>query len=178
MRPTLALLLLVGLTAPLSAQAGQGMAMDQGKMMDHAMPSMTFTAVAPHTASGSYQMVVKDNKHWLTISDDFKSTNAPDGFVYLAKDGKVDANALELGQLAGGQGGGSFAVPVDAKVWDYNTVVVWSKAHHAAVATAPLHAMKHDGMMKHDGKMRSHDTGMMKKGDGMMKHDTGMMQKP
>ena len=37
------------------------------------------------------------------------------------------------------EGGGTFAVPVDTKVWDFNTVLIWSKAHHAVVGKAPLH---------------------------------------
>lgn len=179
MRMRLTPLALLLLAAPLAAQAGAGMGMDKGKMdhgkmmmKDHAMPAVAFEGVAPHTATGTFTMSVKDGKHVIEISKDFKSTGAPDGFVYLTKDGKVDATALELGELAGGQGGGTFPVPADAKVWDFNTVVIWSKAHHAVVGKAPLHGsrMMHDSMMKQGG--------MMKHGDGMMKHDTGMMKKP
>ncbi|MGB7212021.1 MAG: DM13 domain-containing protein [Gemmatimonadales bacterium] len=168
MRMRLTPLALLLLAAPLAAQAGGGMGMDSGKMdhskmmmKDHAMPAVAFEGVAPHTAAGTFTMSVKDGKHLLEISKDFTSTGSPDGFVYLTKDGKVDDTALELGELPGGQGGGTFTVPASAKVWEYNTVVVWSKAHHAVVGKAPLHGM---GMMKH--------------GDGMMKHDTGMMKKP
>lgn len=171
MRMRLTPFALLLLAAPLAAQSGTGMdkgKMDHGKMMmmkDHAMPAVAFEGVAPHTATGTFTMSVKDGKHFVEISKDFKSTGAPDGFVYLAKDANVDASALELGELPGGQGGGTFAVPTDAKVWEYNTVVIWSKAHHAAVAKASLHGSKmmHDSMMKHGGGMMKHDTGMMKK---------------
>ncbi|MGH7590652.1 MAG: DM13 domain-containing protein [Gemmatimonadales bacterium] len=173
MRMRLTSLALLLLAAPLAAQAGAGTGMDKGKMdhdkmmmKDHAMPAVPFEGVAPHTATGTFTMSVKDGKHFIEINKDFKSTGAPDGFVYLTKDGNVDASALELGELPGGQGGGTFPVPTDAKVWEYNTVVIWSKAHHAVVGKAPLHGSK----MMHDS--------MMKKGDGMMKHDTGMMKKP
>lgn len=167
MRMRLTPLALLLCAAPLAAQAGSGMGMsksakmDKMKMMDHAMPAVSFTGVAPHTASGTYQVVVKGDQHWIKVADDFKSTNAPDGFVYLAKDGKVDGSAMELGELKGGQGGGSFEISDPKKAMGYNTVVIWSKAHNAAVATAPLHQMmRHDKMMKHDSAMMSHDTGM------------------
>ena len=194
MRMRLAPFALLLLSAPLAAQAGAGMGKGQGKMdhdkmmmKDHVMPAVWFKGVAPHTASGSFTMSVKDGKHTLEVSKDFKSTNSPDGFVYLTKDGKVDASALELGELPGGQGGGTFAIPADAKVWEYNTVVVWSKAHNAAVAVAPLHGkMDHDSMMKAHGKMMDHDSMMEMRHEKMMardsmmkaKHDTGMQQKP
>lgn len=174
MRMRLTPLALLLLAAPLAAQVGAGMGMDKGKMdhgkmmmKDHVMPAVAFEGVAPHTATGTFTMSVKDGQHFVEINKDFKSTGAPDGFVYLTKDGKVDATALELGELAGGQGGGTFAVPTDTKVWEFNTVVIWSKAHHAVVGKAPLHG----SMMKHGDGMMRHDT-------GMMKHDTGMMKKP
>lgn len=149
--------------------------MDHDKMMmkDRTMPTVAFTAVAPHTASGTYQIVVKDGKHWLKVSDDFTSGGSPDAFVYLAKDGKVDNSAVELGQLAATSGGGSFEIKDPKKLAWYNTVVIFSKAHNLPVATAPIHQMmKHDRMMAHDSGM------MMKKHDEMMKRDSGMMQKP
>jgi hypothetical protein len=198
--PALAALLLA---APLAAQGGMGMAkdktdkmdhgamgkMDHGQMTmkDHAMPAVAFTGVAPHTASGSYQIVVKDNEHFLKVGDDFRSTGAPDAFVYLAKDGKVDGSALELGQLASPNGGGAFPIPDMKRAAWYNTVVIWSKAHGAAVATAPLHGgMDHGQMMEHhDGMMQQHHQGMMMDHDSMMKHhdmmmkrDSGMTGKP
>lgn len=164
MRMRLTSLALLLLSAPLAAQAGEGMGMgksDKMTMKNHAMPAVPFAAMAPHTAAGSYQVVVENDKHSIKLSDDFSVGGAPDAFVYLAKDGKVDASALELGQLTSMSGSSSFTIPDEKKAMEYNTVVIWSKAHGAAIATAPLHQMmRHDRMMKHDSGMMSHDTGM------------------
>ncbi|MGH7594229.1 MAG: DM13 domain-containing protein, partial [Gemmatimonadales bacterium] len=149
MNASFATITLVLLTvAPLAAQDQMGTEMDK-KKMDHgamamgdpAMTAVKFTAMAPHRASGSYQMTTVDGKHWIRISDDFTSSGSPDAFVYLAKDGRVDGSSLELGRLAAASGGGSFVIRDAKKAGQYNTVVIYSKAHKLPVAVAPLAPM-------------------------------------
>ena len=149
--PAVALALLAAV--PLAAQGsmGAGMAMDKDKM-DHGAMGMKEPAA----------LSVHDGKLMLMISHDFTMRGSPDAIVYLAKDGKVDGTAMELGRLRVTGGDGSFTIRDQKRAMGYNTVVLYSKSQKLAVATAPLAPMA-----PHDGAMMGHDTGMMKQPSAM-----------
>ena len=100
-----------------------------------------------------------DGKLRVMISHEFTAKGTPDAVVFLAKDGKVDGTAMELGRLRMTAGDGSYAVRDEKRAMGYNTVVLYSKSQKSSLATATLAPM-----MDPKGAMMNHDTGMKKSG--------------
>ncbi|MGB7212022.1 MAG: DM13 domain-containing protein [Gemmatimonadales bacterium] len=96
-----------------------------------------FTAYAPNSVSGSYQMVTHGARHWIRLSDDFETRGAPDAFIYLAVRGVVDSTALQVAEIKD-IGGGTFPIPDGTDLRMYDTMIIWSNAHGEAIARAPF----------------------------------------
>lgn len=100
-----------------------------------------FTAYAPHSVAGSYQVVTQEGRHWLRLSDDFETRGAPDAFIYLTAGGVVGSTALEVAQIKD-IGGGTFLIPDGSSLSRYDTVIIWSIAHGTAIARAPFRRIR------------------------------------
>ncbi|MGH7590651.1 MAG: DM13 domain-containing protein [Gemmatimonadales bacterium] len=96
-----------------------------------------FTAYAPNSVAGSYQIVTRGARHWIRLSDDFETRGAPDAIIYLTVGGVVDSTALEVAEIKD-IGGGVFPIPDGTNISLYDTIIIWSNAHGEALARARL----------------------------------------
>jgi len=69
--------------------------------------------------------------------ENYKGTNGPDLYVYLAKD--LDATEfISLGRAKGNQGNINYTVPDDIDITEYQYVMTWCKAFGVLFDYAPI----------------------------------------
>jgi len=69
--------------------------------------------------------------------ENFKSTNGPDLFVYLATDDQA-SDFVDLGRLKGNVGNQNYEIPEGVDLSKYNKVLVWCKAFSVLFGSAEL----------------------------------------
>jgi hypothetical protein len=87
--------------------------------------------------------IVKENgKSYVAFSDQFKSDSGPDLYVLLHRQAKPDQykkdDYVSLGKLQQVKGSQRYMIPEDAKISDYQSVVVWCRKFNATFGYAPL----------------------------------------
>lgn len=93
-----------------------------------------------HKGSGVAEVHVIDEQPVLAFKD-FKVTNGPDLFVYLAKDDAIKSSSdlgdyVSLGTLHSDEGEQIYALP--ANYDDYKSVVIWCRAFGVLFSSAEL----------------------------------------
>jgi hypothetical protein len=100
---------------------------------------MFVDADAGHKSSGTANVIeVSPSKTYVRFEDDFKTTNGPDLYVWLTKDGNVDNGYVDLGTLKGNIGSQNYLVPEGTDLSEYGTVLIWCKAFAVLFGTAVL----------------------------------------
>ncbi|MEM8685005.1 MAG: DM13 domain-containing protein [Pseudomonadota bacterium] len=132
----------------LAAAAGM-----QDKAMTEAMPatpsvvaSGTFIdADAVHKGEGNAMLYALPNGGHVVRFEDFRVTNGPDLYVYLAKhpspttaEDVVDGGYLSLGKLKGNIGNQNYPLPDGTDVADYGSVVIWCQLFGVLFSPAAL----------------------------------------
>lgn len=104
----------------------------------------TFTdADSFHKGSGLAR-VARDGGERLLRLEEFRVTNGPDLYVYLAAHRQprsradVDEGFLNLGRLKGNIGAQTYAIPADIDLARYRSVVIYCRAFHVVFSTASL----------------------------------------
>lgn len=104
----------------------------------------TFTdADSFHKGSGVAR-VVRDGAGRVLRLEEFRVTNGPDLYVYLAAHrqprsrGDVDEGFVNLGRLKGNIGAQTYPIPEGIDLTRYRTVVIYCRAFHVVFSTAPL----------------------------------------
>ena len=123
----------------LSLLAGRAASQAMGSMgsMEHAKSFHgAFAGVGGRKAAGSYDIVTKDGRQVLDLSQDFSIGEESEASVVLS--GAVDGKSLNLGRLPHAMGVATFTIPAKANLSDYHRVVIWSKQLGTALAEAPL----------------------------------------
>ena len=69
--------------------------------------------------------------------ENFKATNGPDLYVYLATD-KSTSDFVNLGRLKGNIGNQNYAIPAETNLTKYNTALIWCKAFSVLFGSAQL----------------------------------------
>ena len=98
-------------------------------MMEEITPvsySGTFIGVGDgiHDAQGdAYTIPLEDGSNILRL-ENFKSTNGPDLYVYLATDDNA-SEFINLGELKANKGNQNYDIPDDADLTKYNKVLIW-----------------------------------------------------
>lgn len=104
----------------------------------------TFTdADSFHKGSGLAR-VVRDGAERVLRLEEFRVTNGPDLYVYLAAHpqprsrGDVDEGFVNLGRLKGNIGAQSYSIPAGVDLARYRSGVIYCRAFHVVFSTATL----------------------------------------
>ena len=79
-----------------------------------------------HSASGTARIVVAEGKKYVRY-ENFKTTNGPDLYVYLAKDTDA-AEHISLGRVRATEGNINYEIPDGVDVSQYHYVLTWCEA--------------------------------------------------
>jgi hypothetical protein len=92
-----------------------------------------------HNAEGVAKVIPLDAKSDVLRLEDFKVTNGPDLYVYLATD-KQASDFVDLGKLKANNGNQNYDIPEGTDLSKYSTVVVWCKQFSVLFGSAELPA--------------------------------------
>ena len=106
---------------------------DEGPLTTH---TGEFFGLQGHNGEGIAKVIVVDDKHYLRF-ENFKVTNGPDLFVYVASDGDVSDGKI-LGRLKGSTGDQNYLLPEHIDISQYDTAVIYCKLFGVYFAEAPL----------------------------------------
>ncbi|HXF82983.1 MAG TPA: DM13 domain-containing protein [bacterium] len=113
---------------------------------EHALAAGRFTAADSfHRGSGIARLVQTASGHEVRF-EEFRVTNGPDLYVYLAvhpqprSRADVDQGFVTLGRLKGNIGPQSYALPAALDRSRYRSIVIYCRAFHVVFATAELAA--------------------------------------
>jgi len=96
-----------------------------------------------HKGSGS-ALIVRVGADRVLRLEEFKVTNGPDLYVYLAVHqqprtrGDVDQGFVNLGGLKGNIGAQNYAIPDSVRLDTYRSVVIYCRRFHTVFSTATL----------------------------------------
>jgi hypothetical protein len=89
-----------------------------------------------HNAEGVARVIALDGTNVLRL-ENFKATNGPDLYVYLATD-RSGSDIVNLGRLKGNIGNQNYPIPAGTDLAKYNTVLIWCKAFSVLFGSAQL----------------------------------------
>ena len=100
--------------------------------------SGTFVGVGDgiHDAQGTASVLEADGSRVLRL-EDFRSTNGPDLYVYLATDQSA-SDYVSLGTLKGNSGNQNYAIPDGTDLEKYDEVLIWCKAFGVLFGSARI----------------------------------------
>lgn len=96
-----------------------------------------------HKGSGVARLVAAQPGHELRF-EEFRVTNGPDLYVYLAVHpqprtrAEVDQGFVNLGRLKGNIGPQVYTLPAGTEIAGYRSVVIYCRAFHVVFSTAAL----------------------------------------
>ena len=90
-----------------------------------------------HNAEGVVKVIALDDGTSILRLENFKATNGPDLYVYLATD-KSSSDIVNLGRLKGNIGNQNYAIPAGTNLTKYNTALIWCKAFSVLFGSAQL----------------------------------------
>jgi hypothetical protein len=90
-----------------------------------------------HNAEGMAKVIRLDDASMILRLENFKSTNGPDLYVYLATD-KSASDFVDLGRLKGNIGNQNYEIPEGTDFSRYDTVLIWCKAFSVLFGSAEL----------------------------------------
>jgi hypothetical protein len=90
-----------------------------------------------HNAEGIAKVVALNDGTSVLRLENFKSTNGPDLYVYLATD-KSASDIVNLGRLKGNIGNQNYPIPGGTDLTKYNTALIWCKAFSVLFGSAQL----------------------------------------
>ena len=99
----------------------------------------TFVGVGDgiHDAQGDVLIINADDGSRFLRFENFKATNGPDLFVYLATDETAN-DFVNLGVLKGNIGNQNYMIPPGADLSTHNTVLIWCKQFSVLFGSAQL----------------------------------------
>jgi len=89
-----------------------------------------------HKTQGTARIITLDDGSSVLRLEDFKTTNGPDVYVYLATDDKA-TEFIDLGRLKANNGNQNYELP-DVDLSKYDKVLIWCKAFSILFGTAEL----------------------------------------
>ena len=90
-----------------------------------------------HNAEGVAKVIALDDGTSVLRLENFKATNGPDLYVYLATD-KSASDIVNLGRLKGNIGNQNYPIPAGTDLTKYNTALIWCKAFSGPFGSAQL----------------------------------------
>lgn len=90
-----------------------------------------------HNAEGiAKEISLEDGREFIRF-ENFKVTNGPDLFVYLATDNSA-SDFIDIGKLKANNGNQNYQVPDATDLAKYDTVLIWCKAFSVLFGSAEL----------------------------------------
>jgi len=117
--------------------------MEEETMMDETMSPKTFSGTfvgvddGIHDAQGIARTIPLEDGNSVLRLENFKSTNGPDLFVYLATDDRA-SDFVNLGALKANNGNQNYDIPADTDLSKYNNVLIWCKSFSVLFGSAEL----------------------------------------
>ena len=93
-----------------------------------------------HNTEGLARVIPLDDANMILRLENFKATNGPDLYVYLAAD-KSTSDFVNLGRLKGNIGNQNYVIPEGTDFSRYDTVLIWCKAFSVLFGSAELKAL-------------------------------------
>ena len=90
-----------------------------------------------HNAEGMAKVIQLDDASMILRLENFKATNGPDLYVYLATDNSA-SDFVNLGRLKGNIGNQNYDIPEDTDFSKYHTVLIWCQAFSVLFGSAEL----------------------------------------
>ena len=90
-----------------------------------------------HNAEGMAKVIQLDDASMILRLENFKATNGPDLYVYLATDNSA-SDFVNLGRLKGNIGNQNYDIPEGTDFSRYDTVLIWCKAFSVLFGSAGL----------------------------------------
>jgi hypothetical protein len=90
-----------------------------------------------HNAEGLAKVIQLDDGSMILRLENFKATNGPDLYVYLATD-KSASDFVNLGRLKGNIGNQNYDIPEGTDFSKYDTVLIWCRAFSVLFGSAEL----------------------------------------
>ena len=90
-----------------------------------------------HNAEGVAKVLALDDGTSVLRLENFKATNGPDLYVYLATD-KSASDIVNLGRLKGNIGNQNYPILAGTDLKKYNTALIWCKAFSVLFGSAQL----------------------------------------
>jgi len=90
-----------------------------------------------HNAEGLVKVIQLDDGSMILRLENFKATNGPDLYVYLASDSSA-SDFVNLGRLKGNIGNQNYNIPEGTDFSRYDTVLIWCKAFSVLFGSAQL----------------------------------------
>jgi hypothetical protein len=91
-----------------------------------------------HNAEGLAKVIQLDDGSMILRLENFKATNGPDLYVYLATDGSSTSDIVNLGRLKGNIGNQNYDIPEGTDFSKYDTVLIWCKAFSVLFGSTKL----------------------------------------
>lgn len=90
-----------------------------------------------HNAEGLAKVIRLDDASMFLRLENFKATNGPDLYVYLATDNSA-SDFVNLGRLKGNIGNQNYDIPEGTDFSKYHTVLIWCQAFSVLFGSAEL----------------------------------------
>jgi len=90
-----------------------------------------------HKTQGTATIITLDDGSSVLRLEDFKTTNGPDLYVYLATDDRA-SEFVELGTLKANNGNQNYEIPDGIDFSKYDKVLIWCKAFSVLFGNAEL----------------------------------------
>jgi hypothetical protein len=90
-----------------------------------------------HNAEGLAKVIQLDDASMILRLENFRATNGPDLYVYLATDNSA-SDFVDLGRLEGNIGNQNYDIPEGTDFSKYDTVLIWCKAFSVLFGSAKL----------------------------------------
>jgi len=90
-----------------------------------------------HNAKGDVMVLSLDDGSSYLRFENFKATNGPDLYVYLATDDRA-SDFVDLGRLKANNGNQNYEIPEGIDLSKYDKVLIWCKAFSVLFGSAEL----------------------------------------
>ena len=90
-----------------------------------------------HNAGGMAKVIQLDDASMILRLENFKATNGPDLYVYLATDNSA-SDFVNLGKLKGNIGNQNYDIPEGTDFSKYHAVLIWCQAFSVLFGSAEL----------------------------------------
>jgi Electron transfer DM13 len=90
-----------------------------------------------HNAEGMAKVIQLDDASMILRLENFKATNGPDLYVYLATDNSA-SDFVNLGRLKGNIGNQNYDIPEGTDFSKYLTILIWCQAFSVLFGSAEL----------------------------------------